>query len=56
MTMKILYDYYHRAIEKSWKEIAAHFNVTERTAMRWVENGAGDTTRLAKSLPEISPS
>lgn len=56
MTMKILYAYYHRAIGKSWKEIAAHFNVTERTAMRWVENGAGDTARLAKGLPEIFPS
>lgn len=52
-TVKILSTYLYRKQGRSWKEIASIFNVQERTAMRWIENGEGEQLRQKNGLPEL---
>lgn len=52
-TVKTLSTYLYRMQGKSWKEIASNFNVKERTAMRWIENGEGERLRQENGLPEL---
>lgn len=52
-TVKTLSTYLYRKQGRSWKEIASIFNVQERTAMRWIENEAGEQLRQKNGLPEL---
>lgn len=52
-TKKILRAYFYKGIGKSWKEIANELDMEVRSAMRLIEKGKGDATRLAKGLPKI---